>query len=799
MPPQWSLVFTSKKHRFKLKTDKLGDCTARNTGKQTQGLTMTSSGPTCESRDVNTDAQTSTATAEPRRIIILFGPTLFLSAFLLFWFEPMLGKMMLPFLGGAASVWITCLLFFQLMLLAGYGYAHVLERYAGVRRQIVVHTVLLVIAFLFLPVHFLAQPDARASAHPSAWLLWQLIKTVGLPFTVVSTTAPLLQNWLSKMRGGAGRDPYFLYAISNAGSLIALVAYPLFIEPRIGVRTQTWYWLAGYGALTLMVFAASWRVWNSAGALYANAGRSQTTITEVAGAPNWRLRLFWLAAALVPSALMLAVTNHILLNLASVPFLWIIPLAVYLVTFMVAFGRRIHVSPALLSRIAPIILLLLFPFVTMSRGVEARYMWYLLAVHIVILLTGALLCHTALAARRPPPWHLTEFYFWLALGGAVGGAFTAVIAPFVFQSVVEYPLLVATIAFFRSDRDPHTKINGADLILPAALGFVVVGASTLMRWASVDITTDLRTTIAIDAVIILIAYLFRHRTFRFGVAMAILVMTYRSLLPQFYGSSEFVFTARNFFGVKGVKFDIATNSRRLLHGDTLHGLESLDSDLVGQPFSYYHETGPVGDVMKMLGERNDQHIGVVGLGTGSMAGWTAPHRRITFFDIDPQVYEIARNFFTFLPHCGKNCDVEIGDGRLSIERARDGEFDLLMLDAFNSDSIPAHLVSREAIRMYLTKLKPHGMLMFHVSNRYMDVEGLVSAVVTDAGLESLVRHDYEQQVPLKARSHYVVAARSAEALGSLEHDENWVKVNKPDRIRPWTDDYSNMLQILRWQ
>jgi SAM-dependent methyltransferase len=236
-----------------------------------------------------------------------------------------------------------------------------------------------------------------------------------------------------------------------------------------------------------------------------------------------------------------------------------------------------------------------------------------------------------------------------------------------------------------------------------------------------------------------------------------------------------------------------------LHGDTLHGVESLDPELLGQPVSYYHETGPVGDVMKMLSERADQRIGVVGLGTGSMAGWTAPNRQITFFDIDPQVLDIANSFFTFLPKCGKACNVVIGDGRLSIEKANDGEFDLLMLDAFNSDSIPAHLVSREAVQMYLTKLKPNGLLMFHVSNRYMDVEGLISALVTDVQLEALVRHDEDQDAVLKARSHYVVAARNAAALGSLEQDENWLKVIKPEKIHPWTDDYSNMLEILRWR
>ncbi len=721
----------------------------------------------------------------------VFIPTLFLSAFLLFCFEPMIGKMMLPLLGGAASVWITCVLFFQLMLLAGYGYAHLLERSASVHGQIIVHSVMLLAVFLFLPVHFASRPDETASIHPSAWLLWQLIKTVGLPFGVVSTTAPLLQNWLSKTPTMSGRDPYFLYAISNAGSLIALLGYPLLVEPRLGTRTQSLWWFAGYAALSLMVFMAATLVWKT------KTHESPIEHDGETEATTWRMRFFWLAAAFVPSGLMLAVTNHILLNLASVPFLWIIPLAIYLVTFMLAFGRRVHVSLPLLSRIVPIILLLLFPFVAASRAVEARYMWYVVAIHVLILMAGALLCHTALATRRPSPQHLTEFYLWIAVGGALGGAFTAVISPFIFRTVLEYPLLVATIAFFREARDPDTKINGADLILPGALGFLVVGVSKLLLWASVSITEDLKTTIAVDAVIILIAYLFRHRTLRFGLAFAVLVMTYRSVLPQFYGGSQFVYTARNFFGVKGVKFDIGTNSRRLLHGDTLHGIESLDPELVGQPVSYYHETGPVGDVMKMMSQRPDQRIAVVGLGTGSMAGWTAPHRHITFFDIDPQVQDIATGFFTFLPRCGNNCDVVIGDGRLSIEMANDGSFDLLMLDAFNSDSIPAHLISREAVAMYLTKLKPDGLLMFHVSNRYMDVEGLVSAVVTDASLEALVRYDEEQQMPLKARSHFIVASRKPEGLGSLRTDENWIRVEKPNRIHPWTDDYSNMLEILR--
>src|SRR5262245_22373720 len=408
------------------------------------------------------ELETSVPVRDFRNHFLLAGTTLFLSASLLFWFEPMVGKMMLPFLGGAASVWITCLLFFQLMLLAGYGYAHVLERWTGIRTQVLVHGIMMLAVFVFLPIRFTPQPDAFAVEHPAPWLLWQLIKSVGIPFAVVSTTAPLLQNWLTKTPAGAARDPYFLYAISNAGSLIALLAYPLIIEPRIGVRTQSLWWFAGYGALSLMVLAAAGLVWKTARKDAAVHAPEQTD------APLWRSRLFWLAAAFVPSALMSAVTNHILLNLASVPFLWILPLAVYLITFMLAFGHRIRLSYSTLSKISPVIFLLLFPLSAASTSVAAKYMWFLVAGHLVLLMTGALLCHTSLSARRPAPRHLTEFYVWIAFGGALGAAFTAVVAPVVFKTVLEYPLLVAFLAFFREPREGE-EIGGLDLIWPAAL------------------------------------------------------------------------------------------------------------------------------------------------------------------------------------------------------------------------------------------------------------------------------------------------------------------------------------------
>jgi SAM-dependent methyltransferase len=736
---------------------------------------------------------------QTRNAVLLFAPTIFLSAFLLFCCEPMVGKMMLPFLGGAASVWITCLLFFQLMLLTGYGYAHALERYANVRAQILIHSAMMLVAIFFLPIRFVGRPDETATAHPALWLLGVLIKSVGVPFCIVSTTAPLLQNWMAKTKTASARDPYFLYAVSNAGSLLALLAYPLLIEPRWGVRIQGGYWFVGYGVLLVLVFSSATLVWKHA--------REAETLTRSEGAAalsqgeraSWKMRLYWLGAAFVPSGLMLAVTNHMLLNLASVPFLWVMPLALYLITFMIAFARRFRIPSRILSAVVPVILLVLFPLVAVSKPVTSHSLWYVLGSHMLVLFAGALLCHTALASRRPDTAQLTEFYFWIALGGALGGVFTAVIAPFAFSTVIEYPLLVALIAFFRETREPEQKLNWRDWVYPAVIGLLIAGTWYVFKWAEVDVSEDLKTSLGADAVLALITLLAVRRRVRFALALAVLIAGYHLALPGFLDDYEILHVDRDFFGIKKVVYDLDTNMRKLLHGDTLHGLESMDATLIGRPLSYYHETGPIGDVMKLISVRPNQHLAVVGLGTGSMAGWARSDRRITFFDIDPQVYDIARNFFTYLRRCDANCNVVIGDGRLSIEKVPNGEFDVLMLDAFNSDSIPAHLVSREAIQMYLKRLKPNGLILFHVSNRYMDVESLVSAVLLDAGLEGRVRYDDDEEPTGKTSSDYVIAAQHSEDLGSLEDDSRWSKVEKPAGIQPWTDDYSNMLTIVRWR
>jgi len=720
--------------------------------------------------------------------VILMASTLFLSAFLLFWCQPMVAKMMLPFLGGSASVWTTCVLFFQTMLLAGYVYAHWLGKF-HLRRQIITHVLLMLAAFVFLPIRLSAETAGDATVNPVRWLLVELLATSGVPFFVLSTTAPLVQNWLSKTKLESQRDPYFLYSASNAGSLLALLVFPLIIEPKLGIDTQSSAWAAGYGALLLMV--------GSVAGVSLKYVRHETAFDEPVPSVPVISRLHWVAAAFVPSALMLAVTNHISVNLAPVPFLWILPLATYLLTWILAFAKSTPFSSDRVSKYIPVVLLILFPITTASFPVGRRWNWLLIAGHIVILFAGGLLCHSVLASRRPHPRQLTEFYFWIALGGALGGVFAAIVAPALFSTVFEYPLLFASIALFREKRDSEDVLRNRDSVYTAALALAAFATWFAFRKFGVDVTQNHIAAAVANTAFLLVVFMFRKHHARFAACLTVLVLAYSFALPEFIEKGERMYVVRNFFGVKKVLFDLGGNRRKLLHGDTLHGLESQDPAKAGLALSYYHPTGPAGDVMRILETRPPQHIGVAGLGAGTMAAYANALRHITFFDVDPQVAFIARGFFTFTRRCGDNCDVVLGDGRLAIQQYPDGEFDLLMLDAFSSDSIPSHLVSREAVQIYLRKLKPDGLMLFHVSNRYLKVEQLVASLIQDAGLVGLVRNDNDESIYGKTGSDYVVAARAIEHLNSLPDDESWYPVDA-DGVAPWTDDYSNLLGIVRW-
>jgi SAM-dependent methyltransferase len=390
---------------------------------------------------------------------------------------------------------------------------------------------------------------------------------------------------------------------------------------------------------------------------------------------------------------------------------------------------------------------------------------------------------------------LTEFYFWVALGGVLGGVFTATLAPALFNTVVEYPLLAAAIPFFRSG-----QFRRSDLLAPAGFAAAVFGAWTVFRAAHLD--SDTEAVAFLHTALLFAGYKLIRRPQQFAWSFAVLIGAYTVILPGYIEGANRVYTARNFFGVKKVLDDRGSKLRKLLHGDTLHGVESTDPARSGQPLSYYYPGGSVSDVIELMRTRgNARRIAVLGLGVGTMASYASRDQHVTFYEIDPSVEPIARGYFTFLPRCGPHCDVVIGDGRLQLAREPDGVFDLLLLDAFSSDSVPAHLVSREALQMYLAKLKPDGLLLFHVSNRYLNVEKLVSALVLDAGLVAFSRFDDagDLRTSGKTSANHVVAARKAEHLETVPGRQGWKPVQRPADFQPWTDDYSNLLSLIRWR
>jgi SAM-dependent methyltransferase len=645
----------------------------------------------------------------------------------------MVSKMMLPLLGGSAAVWTTAVLFFQVALLAGYLYVDRLARIGSLGVQASLHLLFMGSAFFFLPMRFTGgSMDAATFQYPALWELLQLTQTVGIPYLMVSTTAPLLQSWFSRLHNPAARDPYFLYAASNAGSFLGLLAYPFTIEPRLGVRAQSVWWTWGYAGVVLFVILAALTVRKA----------SLHSAQEVAAAIplDRKTCLYWMTAAFVPSGLFLAVTTHISVNL-TMPLIWTIPLAIYLLTFILAFGRRIRISSATLAGAVPPLLVLLCPVVGLRVPVGFTVDVFLFAVHMVLLFLAALLCHTALADARPETTHLTRYYVWIALGGALGGVFAALVAPILFNTILEYPLLLAAAMFFRRP--------ARGTLWPLSY-----------RWLP-------------------------------ATGLAALVLGYAFFLPGYLAEpGTTIHVARNFFGVKKV-MEIDGKTRKLLHGDTMHGLESLEPGRAGRPVAYYHPDGPLGDAMRLLVGRPRQRVAVVGLGAGSVAAYASAERRVTFFEIDPQVEVIARRFFTFLDHCGKNCDVHLGDGRLLMTRFPEQEFDLIILDAFSSDAIPPHLLSREAMEVYLSRLKPGGAILFHVSNRYLKVKELVSTLLADMNLPAFLRVDDAEDKPLKNRSIYVITA-------DLPAPSLWRPATRTPGLRSWSDDYSNLFDLVKW-
>ncbi len=742
----------------------------------------------------------STTSTAQTAILWTFATTLFVSATLLFLVQPMVGKMILPLFGGTPATWNTCMLFFQTVLLAGYAYSHVTTALLGIRNQAVAHLVVICLPLLVLPIVISHADAPPANVHPVGWLLLKLLMVVGLPFFVVSTTGPLLQKWFAGSGHPAAKDPYFLYGASNAGSLLALLAYPLMLEPLMALTAQSQMWQGGYGVLLVLIVVCAWLVMRRQTVMAnGNAGVSRE---RIAGETVivWRERVFWIFAAFVPSSLMLGVTTHITSNLAPIPLLWVLPLALYLLTFVIVFSRKPIISQARAARLMPF---LLIPLVVFTFVEFPKLQWMTIAIHLAAFFVAALVCHGRLAASRPSARHLTEFYLWMSFGGVLGGVFNALVTPSIFSGIVEYPLAVMFACLLLpklAASDHEGRFDFKDVTQPLLLVGLAVGLIYGLRSATE--TPVWAVWFVLFAPLAMVCFAFKDRPVRFALGLGVFfatLATYRSM-----EQGQPMEACRNFFGVKRVVAESDGGMHKLIHGTTNHGMQFTDDARRGEPLAYFHRRGPLGDVFNTIAPTQpNTRVGIIGLGAGAIAAYAQAGQAFRFYEIDPDVERIARdpNYFTYLSDCKGACDVVLGDGRLMMEHEADDSFDMLILDAFSSDAIPAHLLTREALQLYLKKLKPYGVMAFHVSNRYLDLIPLLARLANDASMVGLSKQDAVDAADPdnvgRLSAEYVVMARTKDRLEPLMAMGRWRSLRSARKVKLWTDQRTSILSLLR--
>jgi hypothetical protein len=745
--------------------------------------------------------------------LIVFTVSMFISATLLFLVEPMMAKMALPLLGGTPAVWNTCLVFFQAVLMAAYLYAHATTKWLGRRTQIAVHVVLVLTPFAVLPLQIPTGWEPPAQSTPVFWILGMLSVAVGLPFFLLSASTPVLQRWFASSDHKSSTDPYFLYAASNAGSLVGLLGYPLLLESTLRLSVQSRLWSYGYGLFVTMTVICAVLVWRRQPAV----AIVETTPEEKEGVTDtrvlWRQRLRWIALAFVPSSLMLGVTTALTTDVPAIPLFWVLPLALYLLSFVLVFAKRPPISHTWLIRRLPLLILAsLIP--TVSKG--ELPMVALLLIYLLTLFAVAMVCHGELARSRPGVGRLTEFYLWISFGGVLGGIFNSLIAPVVFSTVLEFPIALILAALLRPPIDVKPAASPAeeltakrkDWLLPLALGLCMVVIITALSHFGFKPSRSLN--ILLFGYSMLWCMSFGKRPLRFAAGLTALVAASFLFAGPF---GKVLHTERSFFGVLRVSNDSDGKFRNLFHGVISHGMQSLDPAKSREPLAYYTRSGPAGSILHSMqaktlyssgGDIRKPRWAVVGLGAGAMACYMQPGESLTYYEIDPSVSRIATNprYFTFLEQCAPRTQVILGDARLKLRDAPDGGYDLLALDAFSGDSIPMHLMTREALALYQRKLAPGGMLAFHISSLYLQIAPTLGALAQDAGLVCLIGDDTnvtQAQIDAgKFPSKWIVMARSRADLGEIGQDARWVPVPVPPGAKVWTDDYSNLLNIIKW-
>jgi hypothetical protein len=870
----------------------------------------------------------------PYFLLLYFALTLFVSAALLFLVQPMVGKMILPKLGGTPAVWNTCMVFFQAVLLVGYAYTHTLSTWHSRNRQLLTQIVILLLPFFFLLLPFTLDEDWRPPQedNPIFSVLWLLLGMVGLPFFVVATSAPLLQKWFASTGHPAGKDPYFLYGASNLGSMLALLLYPLAVEPLFGIPEQTWLWTVGYGVLVAMVLGCMALVYwvpikvelasvpvtvPPAPVLVQPAVEPKTAIKsgrklgrkrEVPAAweekapvakpspqeqeVTWLRRLRWLGLAAVPSSLMLGVTTHLTTDIAAIPFFWVLPLALYLLTFILVFSRW----PVTWTEWPHTIVLYVQPFLlvalilVMTAGLTLPYTWMEFAFHVVVFFTTTLMCHGELAKDRPSTRYLTEFYLWMSLGGVLGGLFNALFAPLVFKvGVIEYPLAMVLACLLRpylltkmvlipGDTDSEGPTMWG-LFLDFFIPFLIAAWTLIIvKYSSGRIEIYAKALMAVTMLAM------SSRPIRFGLALGMFMLV---IALQDRQSTSHVFEDRSFFGFVRVRKDMGEDStyyNTLIHGGINHGQQSLDPARRRDSITYFHPTGGIGQIfqewhdyrvpvglvgMASMGRgalpllipafdppyskfdwpdariyaslvglgaspldpwgtlvdlHSEPPYAVVGLGIGTLASHAKPLQHVTFYEIDPIIKRLSlppqgeAPIFYYLQDAadrGSHVEVILGDGRLSLQHAPEHYYHILVLDAFSSDAIPVHLLTKEAVQLYLTRLAEGGVLIFNTTNRYVDITGVLADIAKDLDLNCYAYGDYgDASMPTKFGSDWVVMQRKnlgtrGKAFNGGPPMEERVPIHsmsgRPPWYEPdplgglvWTDRYSNLLRVLRW-
>ena len=721
---------------------------------------------------------------------LLFAATIFLSALLLFWIQLVIAKMLLPRLGGTPAVWNTCMLFFQVLLLAGYSYVLATTTWLGIRKQTVLHICLLVLSAFYLPFVLVRNPGSISEqSNPALWLFGYLLAAIGLPTFLISTTSPLLQEWFRRTAHTSARDPYFLFAVSNGGSVLALLSYPLVLEPKLSLSRQNYLWVVGYVVFLVLTLVCALVLWKSP-----RPEKIPDVPTSELIPLSFKRRLYWILLAFIPASLLFGATTYITTEIAPTPLLWTIPLTLYLVTLVLAFAGKILMREPLASTVLGGTALLL----TLVLAADATQpTTAIVLLHLCFLFVAAMVCHNRLASDRPDVTRLAEFYLCVAIGGMLGGLFNTLIAPVVFNTLVEYPLVIVLACLVRRT-DTEFSIDRFDLIWPVCIGLVTVGLSLLVD--RYDVSTVVGLAIVFGVPLVIINHHFRGRAVRFalGVGAVLLASVVHSEIHN-----RTLHVERNFFGTLSVKLDPSNATRVLYHGNTIHGRQFIDPAHQREPLSYFHRDGPLGQIFAAFNANAaSPNVAIIGLGTGSMACYAFQDQHWTFYEINPAVISIAQTteYFTYLQQCaGADTKIVLGDARLQLQNAPDHHYGLIVLDAFNSDAIPVHLLTQEAIALYTSKLAPGGMLAFHVSNRSLKLDTVLANLARQNASTSLSLADGEHDpVKVKDPSEWIVMAQQSPAFETLAQSYRWRRLEARPETPAWTDDFSNILGVLRW-